>query len=213
MQCGRPGRHPSPDPGLTGLLRGGRVRRRAGALHPAGGHPGQTTPGPPWRWRCTGTWDRHLSSIQVAITLLTISLGAASERHVHRHGFQRLVRVPALAAGGAAAWASPLGLLAITLLQVVLAELLPRSIAIRAATADGPGHRPAAPVLVPGHRPGSPGQPAGFLTRHAGAGCWDMRPAEDHASEENGPFARGIPAHAGAQPEARGELEDPTGAN
>ncbi len=75
--------------------------------------------------------DRHLSSIQVAITLLTISLGAAGEG-LFVHGFQACFtflpwpRVGLLLGAG-------LGLLAITLLQVVLAELLPRSGAIRAA--------------------------------------------------------------------------------
>ena len=73
--------------------------------------------------------DRHLSSIQVAITLLTISLGAAGEG-LFIHGFRALFgflpwpRVGLLLGTG-------LGLLAITLLQVVLAELLPRSAAIR----------------------------------------------------------------------------------
>lgn len=75
--------------------------------------------------------DLHLSSIQVAITLLTVSLGAVGE-DVFVHGFQFLF--------GLALWpkvglilGSALGLVALTLLQVVLAELLPRGIAIRSA--------------------------------------------------------------------------------
>ena len=73
--------------------------------------------------------DRHLSSIQVAITLLTISLGAAGEG-VFIQGFRILFgfmpwpKIGLLLSTG-------LGLLTITLIQVVLAELLPRSAAIR----------------------------------------------------------------------------------
>jgi CBS domain containing-hemolysin-like protein len=75
--------------------------------------------------------DRHLSSIQVAITLLTVTLGAVGEK-LFIHGFRGLLGFlpsprTALLAGGA------LGLLTITLLQVVVAELLPRSIAIRSS--------------------------------------------------------------------------------
>ena len=75
--------------------------------------------------------DRHLSSIQVAITLLTISLGAAGEGLFvggfrSALGFLPWPRVSLLLGAG-------LGLLTITVLQVVLAELLPRSGAIRAA--------------------------------------------------------------------------------
>jgi CBS domain containing-hemolysin-like protein len=74
---------------------------------------------------------RHLSSIQVAITLLTISLGAAGESlfvHVFQSwfGFLPWPRVGLLLGTG-------LGLVTITLLQVVLAELLPRSVVIRSA--------------------------------------------------------------------------------
>ena len=75
--------------------------------------------------------DRHLSSIQVAITLLTISLGAVGE-NVFVHGFRTLLGfVPWPRAG--LLLGSFCGILAITLLQVVLAELLPRGIALRAA--------------------------------------------------------------------------------
>ena len=75
--------------------------------------------------------DRHLSSIQVAITLLTISLGAAGEG-VFVHAFRTLFgflpwpKVGLLLGTGA-------GLLSITLIQVVLAELLPRGAAIRSS--------------------------------------------------------------------------------
>jgi CBS domain containing-hemolysin-like protein len=75
--------------------------------------------------------DRHLSSIQVAITLLTISLGAAGEG-LFVNGFRVLFgflpwpRVGLLLGTGA-------GLLAITLIQVVLAELVPRGVAIRSS--------------------------------------------------------------------------------
>ncbi|WP_306598602.1 hemolysin family protein [Geothrix sp. 21YS21S-2] len=75
--------------------------------------------------------DRHLSSIQVAITLLTISLGAVGE-DVFVKGFQALF--------GGTPWprvglvlGSFMGILVITLLQVVLAELLPRGVALRSA--------------------------------------------------------------------------------
>jgi CBS domain containing-hemolysin-like protein len=74
---------------------------------------------------------RHLSSIQVAITLLTISLGAAGESLFVRgfqawFGFLPWPRLAILLGTG-------LGLLLITVLQVVLAELLPRGAAIRSA--------------------------------------------------------------------------------
>ena len=75
--------------------------------------------------------SRHLSSIQVAITLLTISLGAAGESLFVR-GFQSwfgFLPWPKLAV----LLGTGLGLLAITLLQVVLAELLPRGAAIRSS--------------------------------------------------------------------------------
>jgi CBS domain containing-hemolysin-like protein len=75
--------------------------------------------------------DRHLSSIQVAITLLTISLGAVGEDLFVAacrgwFGFLPWPRLGLLLGTG-------LGLVLITLLQVVLAELLPRGIAIRAS--------------------------------------------------------------------------------
>ena len=74
---------------------------------------------------------QHLSSIQVAITLLTISLGAAGEQLFVRlfqecFDFLPWPKVASLLGAG-------LGLTAITLLQVVLAELLPRSAVIRSA--------------------------------------------------------------------------------
>jgi CBS domain containing-hemolysin-like protein len=77
--------------------------------------------------------NQHLSSIQVAITLLTISLGAAGES-LFVHGFQAWFgflpwpKIAILLGTG-------LGLITITLLQVVLAELLPRGVAIRSALA------------------------------------------------------------------------------
>lgn len=71
----------------------------------------------------------HLSSIQVAVTLLTISLGAMGEDLFVRN-FQDWLRfIPWPKA--AMLLGTGLGLISITLLQVVLAELLPRSIAIR----------------------------------------------------------------------------------
>ena len=88
--------------------------------------------------------DRHLSSIQVAITLLTISLGAVGENTFVR-GFQLLF--------GRAPWprmglllGSFLGILTITLIQVVLAELLPRGVALRSAQVWA--LRTAAPLLM-----------------------------------------------------------------
>jgi len=87
--------------------------------------------------------ERHLSSIQVAITLLTISLGAVGE-DIFVRGFRVLF--------GALPWpraglllGTGMGLLTITLLQVVLAELLPRSVAIRSASRWA--LRTAAPLL------------------------------------------------------------------
>ncbi len=75
--------------------------------------------------------DLHLSAIQVAITLLTVCLGAVGEDAFVR-GWRFLF--------GCLLWprvglvlGSALGLLSLTLLQVVLAELLPRSFAIRSA--------------------------------------------------------------------------------
>jgi len=77
--------------------------------------------------------NHHLSSIQVAITLLTICLGAAGEDLLvrsfqHLLGFLPWPKVAFLLGAG-------LGLILITLVQVVLAELLPRSIALRSALA------------------------------------------------------------------------------
>jgi CBS domain containing-hemolysin-like protein len=77
--------------------------------------------------------SQHLSSIQVAITLLTISLGAAGESLFVRgfqswFGFLPWPKVGILLGTG-------LGLITITLLQVVLSELLPRGVAIRSALA------------------------------------------------------------------------------
>ena len=88
--------------------------------------------------------DRHLSSIQVAITLLTIALGAVGEKLFVRW-FQALF--------GGTPWprtglflGSFLGILVITVLQVVLAELLPRGVALRSAQAWA--LRTAEPLLL-----------------------------------------------------------------
>ncbi|HEU4952668.1 MAG TPA: hemolysin family protein [Holophagaceae bacterium] len=74
---------------------------------------------------------RHLTSIQVAITLLTITLGAVGEDAFVK-AFQHLL--------GGLPWphaglilGTAFGLLLVTLLQVVLAELVPRGLAIRNA--------------------------------------------------------------------------------
>jgi CBS domain containing-hemolysin-like protein len=88
--------------------------------------------------------DRHLSSIQVAITLLTISLGAAGEslfiKGFHAiFGFLPWPKVGVLLSTG-------MGLLSITLIQVVMAELLPRSAAIRSSLAWALGT--ARPLLL-----------------------------------------------------------------
>ena len=87
----------------------------------------------------------HLSGIQVAITLLTVALGATGEEALV-HWFHDLF-------GLALPWprvgwflGTALGLLLITLLQVVLAELVPRGIAIRQATTWA--LRTAAPLLL-----------------------------------------------------------------
>ncbi len=74
----------------------------------------------------------HLSSVQVGITLATIAVGATAEDAMvalfrSLFGFLPWPKV-ALLAGSLA------GLLTITLAQVVLAELVPRSVAIRSAT-------------------------------------------------------------------------------
>jgi len=88
--------------------------------------------------------DRHLSSIQVAITLLTISLGAAGE-DIFINGFRSLFGlVPWPRAGWVLGTFT--GILAITLLQVVLAELLPRGVAIRSAQVWA--MRTAGPLLL-----------------------------------------------------------------
>jgi CBS domain containing-hemolysin-like protein len=71
----------------------------------------------------------HLSSIQVAVTLLTISLGAMGEDLFVSRFQDWLLFVPWPRA--AMLIGTGLGLISMTLLQVVLAELLPRSIAIR----------------------------------------------------------------------------------
>ena len=75
---------------------------------------------------------RHLTSIQVAITLLTILLGATGEVYF-MEAFRHLLRPLAWHRAGFFVGGA-LGLLFITLLQVVLAELVPRGVAIGAAT-------------------------------------------------------------------------------
>lgn len=74
---------------------------------------------------------RHLAGIQVAISLLTLTLGAVGERAFVK-SFQALF--------GHLPWphiglvlGTVFGLLLVTLLQVVLAELVPRGLAIRGA--------------------------------------------------------------------------------
>ena len=74
----------------------------------------------------------HLSAIQVGIVLCALSLGAVGEGlfgHFFRHLFGRIpwpgLRLPL---------SSALALLIMTTLDVVLAELVPRSVAIQAAT-------------------------------------------------------------------------------
>ena len=75
---------------------------------------------------------QHLSSIQVGITLATIAVGATAEDAMVAAFRSLLGFLPwpkvAFLAGSLA------GLLAITLAQVVLAELVPRGVAIRSAT-------------------------------------------------------------------------------
>jgi CBS domain containing-hemolysin-like protein len=71
----------------------------------------------------------HLSSIQVAVTLLTISLGAMGEG-LFVSNFKNLLEILGFKSG-ITLLSTGLGLISITILQVVLAELLPRSIAIR----------------------------------------------------------------------------------
>ena len=88
---------------------------------------------------------RHLSGIQVGITLLTIAVGATGEEAVV-NWFHTLF-------GKALPWpragwllGTALGFLLITVMQVVLAELVPRGIAIRQATTWA--LRTAAPLLL-----------------------------------------------------------------
>ncbi|BDU78573.1 hemolysin family protein [Mesoterricola sediminis] len=88
--------------------------------------------------------DRHLSSIQVAITLLTISLGAVGE-DVFVKAFRHLFGLTPWPRAGWIA-GTVLGIVLITLLQVVLAELLPRGVAIRNAQAWA--LRTAGPLLM-----------------------------------------------------------------
>jgi CBS domain containing-hemolysin-like protein len=76
---------------------------------------------------------RHLSSIQVGITLATITVGATGEDAVVVLFHRWLGGLPWPRVGFLLG--SLLGLLLITTVQVVLAELVPRSIAIHQATA------------------------------------------------------------------------------
>lgn len=88
--------------------------------------------------------SRHLTSIQVAITLLTITLGAVGEDAFVKV-FQRLLGgLPWPRAGFLIGTA--FGLLLVTLLQVVLAELVPRGLAIRSSVAWS--LRTARPLLL-----------------------------------------------------------------
>lgn len=88
--------------------------------------------------------SRHLTSIQVAITLLTITLGAVGE-DAFVEVFQRLLGgLPWPRAGFLVGTA--FGLLLVTLLQVVLAELVPRGLAIRSSVAWS--LRTARPLLL-----------------------------------------------------------------
>ncbi len=87
---------------------------------------------------------RHLTSIQVAITLLTITLGAVGEG-AFVEVFQHLLGgLPWPRAGFLLGTA--FGLLLVTLLQVVLAELVPRGLAIRSSVAWS--LRTARPLLL-----------------------------------------------------------------
>jgi len=84
-----------------------------------------------WALEIHRNLDQYLSCIQVAITLLTITLGAVGEDLFIGwfrlfFGFMPWPKVGFLLS-------SISGLLAITLLQVVLAELVPRSLAIRSS--------------------------------------------------------------------------------
>ncbi len=84
-----------------------------------------------WALEIHRNLEQYLSAIQIAITLLTITLGAVGE-DVFVGAFRLLL--------GTMPWprlgmvlGSVLGILSITLLQVVLAELVPRTIAIRSS--------------------------------------------------------------------------------
>lgn len=92
---------------------------------------GEGDPKVAWALEVHRNLDRYLSSIQVAITLLTITLGAVGE-DLFIGGFRAVfgfIPWPQVAL----VLSSVLGLLVITVLQVVLAELVPRSVAIRSA--------------------------------------------------------------------------------
>ncbi len=86
----------------------------------------------------------HLSGIQVAITLLTIALGATGEAALVEWFHAALGFMP----WPKVAWfmGTAFGLLIITILQVVLAELVPRGVAIRQSTVWA--LRTARPLLV-----------------------------------------------------------------
>jgi len=103
------------------------VRVRATQLEAYQGNPRRVA----WALEVHRHLDQYLSSIQVAITLLTITLGAVGEDLFtglfhFLFGFMPWPRIGFLLS-------SLCGLLLITLLQVVLAELLPRSMAIRSS--------------------------------------------------------------------------------
>jgi CBS domain containing-hemolysin-like protein len=124
--------------------------------------------------------DQHLSSIQVAITLLTISLGAVGE-DIFVKGFQTLF--------GSTPWprvglvlGSFMGILAITLLQVVLAELLPRGVALRSAQAWA--LRTAGPLLL-WSKAISPVTRSLTAITHGLEGALGMPAAVDHAPTED----------------------------
>ena len=87
---------------------------------------------------------RHLTSIQVAITMLTVTLGAVGEDAFVKTFQHLLVGLPWPHAGFLISTAC--GLLLVTLLQVVLAELVPRGIAIRSSLAWS--LRTARPLLL-----------------------------------------------------------------
>jgi CBS domain containing-hemolysin-like protein len=87
---------------------------------------------------------RHLSSIQVGITICTLAIGATGEDTLVHILQLALGRLPWPKVGFFLGWA--LGLLLVTLVQVVLAELLPRNLAIRHSTAWA--LRTATPLLL-----------------------------------------------------------------